>query len=200
MKKSELTLFNKIYSRHKSLLRNFSEKNPRRVIIGIAGVPGSGKTLLARHIARRFKAMRISNDEIRKIIGDVEISHPSGGSLDVQKILQVYLLFFFARISKKSPNKLMVLDSGIERKYERVRQWCLKNGYELFTIRISIDKGRLLKNLCNRKKSAKHYIPYLHKWFADYNAFSGKRAERIVFKNDGKIRTLRSFVNGLELN
>jgi predicted kinase len=200
MKKWELALFNKIYSRHKLLLRNLSEKNPKRLIIGIAGVPGSGKTLLARHIARRFKAMRISNDEIRRIIRSIVASRRSGGPSDVQNTLQDYLLFLFGKISKSSPNKLAVLDSGIERKYDRVRRWCLRNKYDFFVIKISIDKKQLLKHLRERKKAAKRYIPYLHKWFSDYNTFSKRRAERAIFKNDGKIRTLRSFVNELELD
>ncbi len=200
MKKSELSLFNKIYSLHKPLLRNFSEKNPKRIIIGIAGVPGSGKTLLARHLARRFKAIRINNDEIRKIIKVIRGFYGDEEPSDLQKVLESYLSFLLSKISKKSPNKMMVLDSGIERKYERVRKWSRQNKYSFFVIKIAISKKQLVKNLHSRKKAARRYLPYMKKWFADYHAFSGRKVENAVFKNNGEIRTLRSFVNKLELN
>ena len=75
-------LFEKIFRLHRRKLKNLGARNNRRLVVGIAGVPGSGKTFLARAIAHRYKSVRISNDEIRKILSGIDITQYGYGPAD----------------------------------------------------------------------------------------------------------------------
>ncbi len=197
--KRETILFKKIFSLNKKVLKDLNILNSARLVIGIAGVPGSGKTLLARQIASRYHAVRISNDEIRRIINRFDIVRFGYRPDEGQKVLIEYLPFLISSLSKESLNKFLVLDSGIERKYTLVKRWCKDNRFRLFVIQISLSRKQLMKNLYGRKKPAERYLPDLPRYFREYAAFARRKVGDVVFRNDGKIKTLRSFVGRLRI-
>lgn len=105
-------IFDEIYEEYKKQLNNLFEPN-KKLVICFAGIPGSGKTYLAKKLERRYRGVRINNDDLRKII-DSKI-----GEDKREEILQEFLLDLLKTFSFE--NKLVILDSGIERKYEDVK-------------------------------------------------------------------------------
>lgn len=54
------------------LARGYAERRPRPVLLAVAGYSGSGKSMLARELARRLPAVLLSTDMLRKELAGVE--------------------------------------------------------------------------------------------------------------------------------
>ena len=112
-----MAIFEKIYQRHVTRLKNTAKHNPK-LIIAFAGTPGTGKSYLSSALADRFQGILVENDDIREIITELI---PSLQPDERQRLLQEYLkTYLFARLAKLK-NGLIILDSSIDRKYDLIK-------------------------------------------------------------------------------
>ncbi|MEX0668416.1 MAG: AAA family ATPase [Candidatus Saccharimonadales bacterium] len=178
----EQSKFPEILAQHIQQLDNLEVENPK-LMVCFAGPPGSGKTTLARAIEDKYKGVRISTDDIRKLIADFK----SGLSIDQSNdIARTYHDFLLNRLGD-IPNGLLVIDSGIERKYEQVSTAARENGYELVVIDIFLPKDVLETRIKQSKSNPQDYLPFLDNWIKDHEAFREAEEADFVVDEDTKI-------------
>ena len=135
-------------------------------MICFVGVPGSGKTWLAKKIEKQYNGVRINNDLLRKII-DKKITKKEE---EREEILKEFLSKFLKQYAFK--NKLVILDSGIERKYETIKEIADKKNIEIFIIKMVVPKKMIIQRI--KKKDEKRFgehPEHIRGWFEDYNNF-----------------------------
>lgn len=155
-----------IYNEHLKSLKNLKAKNDKKIIICFSGVPMSGKTIIAKELEKEFKGIRLSNDQIRAIIKKKIKCNEE----DSQEILENYLLWLIEKLNSLE-NKLIILDSSIDRKYKKVKSAAKKDNYSLFVIRIKITKKTFKKKIADNK-CREEYLESMNEWFRDYDNFT----------------------------
>lgn len=180
-----MNIYEDIYKKHIAQLKHLNIKH-EKLVICFSGIPGSGKTFAAKQIETHYKAVRVSNDELREIIAEIMIKNlMERGEEQNQKILHDYLEYFFARYDK--PNKLIILDSGIDREYESKFSYFKKNGYPCLIIRIDIPLKEIKKRLLLReKKKPENNLRRLKKWIIDYRESKKKLKADMTIGNDAQ--------------
>jgi len=156
-------LFNKIFIIHKKQLKDLLVRN-KKLIVCFSGIPGSGKTYISKILEKRYKAIRINNDNIRKIIKKLVTGNSEVKTQQRQEILQNYLIWFIQ--NHKYKNKLIILDSSIDRKYNLINKIASKNNFKVFTIQIKLNKKQAVKRAIKRSggKEDLNYIGNIRRW------------------------------------
>lgn len=176
-KKSLLQKIYKIHSKHLKYL-NIPHK---KLIIAFSGVPASGKTHIAKIIEEYFQAVRINNDDIRSIIAKFLKKRKT--QEDPQTILQNYLLFLLKEKFKTWKNRLVILDSSIDRKYETIKKAAEQEKFPLFIIALQVHHKTLKKRIKKRGKQAQeHFHKEIKRWAQEYKAFNKKFKSDILLK------------------
>jgi len=188
--KMDVDIFDKILKETLKKLKYTSEEN-RWIMICFAGIPCSGKTTLAKRIEKKYKGVRINNDYIRKIIENLTLKNE-----EREKTLEEFLI----DLLKKYPfrNHLVILDSGIERKFEEVKKVANLVGWEMFIIRMAIPKKEILERI--RKKDPKRFMQYpedIKRWSREYKEFNENNKNNFVFRSDSDLKRLYSKLDNI---
>ncbi len=155
-----------IYKIHKNELANLDVEHPK-VMICLAGAPGSGKSHLAEHLEEKFAGVRLSNDRARRIIESLD---PGMTVEQMQPIVQEYLAYFLDKI-QAAPNGLLILDSAIDRKYKRVFEEADSHGYKRLVVDLDVPKEQLEATIKAEKANPKDFIAHLDQWLAEHEEF-----------------------------
>jgi len=179
----EKEFFGRIYKKHLTKLKNI-EIPHKKLVVCFSAVPGSGKTHIARILEKRYKAVRINNDDIRKIIKVLVKKNKNLAKEDRQTLLLEYLLYLIKNFS--FANKLIILDSSIDRKYKMLIPVLKKNDFRFFVIRLGVSTNVLKKRISFRaKKAPKHFKEKSEDWFKDYEDCRKSLRADIIIKNEG---------------
>lgn len=128
-------------------IRYKSVAHPALVIL-FSAVPGSGKTTLARRLARDLKACYIQADGLRTML--------SGHGIDPRSLrISPLTTEITQRIFENDPNKLIVLDASIDRTWPEVFERLKKDAIPSFLIRLTISPDEVSNRLIKRDGSAK---------------------------------------------
>lgn len=167
--------FRKIYKKHIKKLKNLSFPN-EKLMICFSGIAGSGKTYIAKILERKYKGVRIRNDEIRGIVVNLDKNK------DIDETTYGYFDWFFKNYSFK--NKLIILDRGIDRGYKETFPIFKKKGYKIFIIRLKVPEKvyerRIIKKL---GRLDDNYINRIDDWKRQYKEFGKRVKPDIVIKN-----------------
>jgi len=139
------------------------------LIIVFVGVPGSGKTTLAKKIEEEFKAIRIDNVEIKEIIKEKKLAE---NSEEAQKL---YRDFMFNLIGKDLfANKLIILDKGIDREYKKYFELFERKKWKYFVIKIKIPKEKAIENIMKRQSEDLNVVKTsMERWFKEWRKYLG---------------------------
>lgn len=174
----EKETFVKIFESHRKSLKYFDHPNPTPLVITFSGVPGSGKTTIAKLLEEKYKAIRINNDQIRDIVG--ETLH----SKDVDYI-ETFIVPYLEKLRPElimSPNKIIILDSSIDRRYEAVSKFYENAGYKFFIIKLDFPREEIEQRIKNRNENFEDYLAKLDDWWQDFENFSQMRKADFVIK------------------
>lgn len=180
----EKQIFNKIFKELEKQLKNTSEKN-KKLLICFTGVPGSGKTYLAKKLEKRYKGVRINSDDIRKII-DVKITKKEEKR---EAILKEFLL----SLLKNYPfiNKLVSLDSGIERKYQDIVKISKSKKWKMFIVKMVVPKNLIIRRIKIKDKERLEKRPEdIKRWFREFKNFNKKIKSDFIFKENSDLKAL----------
>lgn len=139
--------FEEISRRLFSTLKNTEIQNPQ-LIISFSGIPGAGKSRLAKQLEERYHAVRVGNDAIRRIIFGSEalfVSEP-----DAELLLQDYNEHFLRRYPFR--NRLLIFDKSMDRQYKRFFPIFEELGLEYFIIRLGINKEDAINRILDREE------------------------------------------------
>jgi len=187
-------ILNKIYNKHKSQL-NYLNTPHKKLLICFSGIPGTGKTYIAKILEKKYKGVRISNDDVRKIIRNLGKKYPKLLEEDYkEEILEKYIM----QLIKKPPfkNNLILLDSGIDRRYLEVFPISKLHGFDLFIIRIKASKRTAKKGVIKKLgKPDTNFINNIDRWVTEYKAFTKIITPDLKIKNkiNRKLNTKKLF-------
>jgi predicted kinase len=171
-------LFNKIYEIHVKQLKNTSVPH-NKLVICFSGIAGSGKTSIAKILEEKYKGIRIRNDDIREIINRF-------GFNDVDEITHAYVSWLFEHYP--FANKLIILDSGIDRRYEEIFALCQKEGYQTFIIRLKVPERIYKKRIIEKLgKLDDNYLTRINDWKKQFEEFGKNVKSDITLNNGGKL-------------
>ncbi len=173
----EKTLNEKIFERHLEKLPHLKESNPK-IIILFSGTTGMGKTWLAKHLEDRLHGVRLSSDEVRALFKKENIRD--------EKIVDDYLLWSMKKVSKISPNQLIILDRTIDRtsdRYEMYSNFANNFGYELILIRLIADKETVADRIKSRGTNVDSLLKRLDDRWAEYQISKNVYPADIIFDN-----------------
>ena len=165
-------VFEKIYEEHKKYLHNLNVKNGK-MLICFAGIPGSGKTTIAKVLEERYKGVRINSHKVGQIIRKVKKVE---GDRELQNEYQCWIL-------EKKPfeNGLIILDSGIERKYEKTFEIAKSKKFKIFIIQLNISKEEAMRRIAEREGvGAENYFTEFDRWEREFENFRAKFKADVV--------------------
>ena len=111
-------------------------KNNKNLIIFFSGRSGVGKSTFARAIANKFKALNLSNDDIRIL---VQSYFKGECSIDLRnQIMWDYANYTYSALDKAAANRLWVKDSMVDRFYSFYFDWCEAHDFDKFIISFQI--------------------------------------------------------------
>ena len=158
-------LFSRIYRIHRKKLK-YINKAGRKLLITFAGVPGSGKTVIAKELEKKLEAVRINSIDVEKIYISL------GNERDIPT-KRAYIDWLMDKIVKEFKNKTIILDAGIERRYEGIFKWVEENGYDVFVIGVNCSRKTLERRIIMREgeENAKNYFAEMNRWIREYNKY-----------------------------
>jgi len=163
-------IFEKIDKEFIPQLQNTDIEN-KPFVIAFSGIPGSGKTTIAKRLQERYNAVGIRSDDLRTTLSNLNIKMGEGA----EKILNDYT--FHLLETPHLENKLIILDSSIDRISKRFFEVCNSNNLEYFIIRINLSGEEAILRILNREKINEEELRGRMKgWVADYKDF-GKNAK-----------------------
>ena len=179
IKMDKKELIEKTYLEHVKQLNNLGVVNDK-LLICFSGIPGSGKTTIAKILEERYKAVRIRGDDIRKILKSID------SEADLDEDLNKYIAWFFENYSFK--NKLIVLDSGIDRRYEQIIGFAENEGFEVFIIRLEVSREILEKRIFDKKNCRDpHFDSEIDRWEEEWRKFGEIVESHVILKNEGEL-------------
>jgi adenylate kinase family enzyme len=171
---------------HSKKLKNLNIPN-KKLLICFVGIPGSGKTYLAKIIEKKFKGIRINSDNLRKVIN----KNITKNNEEKEVFLKKYLLDLLNQFPFS--NHLIILDSGIERKYKDIFKIAKSKKYKMFIIKMSVQKDLILKRIkVKDKKRFEEHPEDIKRWFKEYKLFNKKVKPDFIFKNNSDLGDLFS--------
>lgn len=156
-------LSKKIDSKLLPTLKNRSTSH-NRFIITFSGVPGTGKTTIAKILEKRYSAVKINNDAIRKIIVE---NHLTTSEEETEQLLQEYNFNLISKIPFR--NKRLILDKSMDRRYKWFLGICTRCNLNYFLIRLTIpDESKALAMLSKREEITNTERTSMKRWFKEY--------------------------------
>ena len=179
----EKRIIKHLFEKQKPLLKH-TEQPHKKIILAFSGIPCTGKTHIAKLIEEKYKGVRINSDDLRKIIR--KLGKKKKILLDEvykEEILKKYLYGLIENYPFK--NKLVILDSGIDRKYEEVNSRAKKHGFELLVIRVEGNKSIAEKGIVKKLgKPDKNFVNNIDRWVKEYEEFGKTKKYDFLVKND----------------
>lgn len=157
-------LFKEIYRTHRKKLKNLN-KESRKLLITFAGIPGSGKTVIAKALEKELEAVRINSI-------DVEKAYVALGNERSIPTKRAYIDWLMNKIAREFRNKTIILDKGIERTYEDILKWAKDNDYKIFIIDVNCSRRTAERRIVMREgDNAKYYLVEMDRWVSEYNKY-----------------------------
>jgi len=163
-------------------IENKDVKNGHRLMVCFSGIPGSGKTTLAKKIEDRYQGVRVTKDDARMLVyQNEEIKDVQ----DVEDIMDEYMKTLMDRLPKL-PNGLLVVDSSVDRKFDLYKDWAEKNGYKIFLIRLETPSEVITERWSRDKDEStyKWFMNQLERWTNDFERFGNQAEPDFVWNND----------------
>jgi len=176
------TILDSIYEIHKNQLKNLPFPH-KKLFICFSGVPGSGKTYVAKKIEERYKAVRVNNDDIREIIRKiVEKSKNNVDVNEIEQLLDKYLINFLNNYT--FPNKTIILDSGIERRSDKIKKLAKNLGFKIFLIKMISSRKNCEKGVIKKLgKLDENFMNNISRWIKENKEFNKSHKANFEIKN-----------------
>ncbi len=172
-------IFEKIAKYHKKKLKYLNYPN-KRIFISFSGTPASGKTTISKFLQKKYKAVYINPAVIIDIIKKHFPNH------NHKLYFDLYMLWFLETYNY--PNKFIILDASLDRKYLDILLLTKQIGFDLFVVDIETKKMVLLKRFYRRNRgNSFYYIIRLKQWIKDHKLFRKRWHTDVIIHNDKKL-------------
>lgn len=197
----ESEILKEIAEKHREKLR-YIDINHRKLLICFSGVPGSGKSNIAKLIEEKYSGVRVSTDELRRIIKKMgEKDSRLWDEVYKEEVLEKYLYGLLE--DWPFENGLVVLDKGIERDYKKVFSHSGKSGFKIFLIRVYASREILTGRMKERHDGTltDNFVNNVDRWIEEFKEFGENFESDLVINNDADdnpdIRDVFSVLDGV---
>jgi predicted kinase len=169
-------------------LTNKTQQRPKYIIL-FSGVPGSGKSHIAKAIAKDLKAIRISNDDIRDWIVAVQPNIDPAKREKFKLQIATKLLDHL----KSAHNGLVVFDVSCDRPggYEFYANWAERHGYKVLLLRIDVPRELIEQRIRARGnegyRTVDRSLALLDTWWGQWEAFGKRLSPDMTITPDTKL-------------
>lgn len=156
-----------------------------KIIICFSGIPSSGKSSIAKILEEKYKGIRIDNNPVRKYFINLRGQDSFKYADEVDAFVKEYLDYFLEKYN--FPNKFFILDSSIDRKYNRIKEFADKNGFRMFVIRIDLPKRIAQKRAFERKGGVDPwFLKNIGRWMKEYKQFNTNHKPDVIINTERK--------------
>lgn len=169
-------LIKKIHEIHVKQLKYLNVPN-KKLVICFSGIAGSGKTYIAKILEKKYKGVRVSSNEVRKILTEID------KDTDKDYTTYNYLDWFFDNYDFE--NNLIILDQGIDRRYEHLFSMFGKEGFEIFIIRLETSRKTYERRIIKKiGRLDDNYLSRGDDWRRQFKEFGEKVKADIIIENE----------------
>jgi len=155
-----------------------------KLVILFSGIPGAGKTYVAKKLEERYHGVRVRTDDIRESVHKLVGNKEAIDNLDyTTPIVEQYVRW----LVKNSPfeNKLIILDRGIDRTYKEIFSLAEREGYVTFLIRIQASRETLERRIFDKNNCRDpHFDREIDRWTREWEDFGKQVKPDILIENE----------------
>ena len=185
-------LFEVIYQHQLSSLVNRQLVSDKKILVLLSGVPGSGKSSLARRLEESMGYVRIVNDDIRNIIAShaeqdqLDQRYPDRMRRDQLRLLQNEFIVYLLHKLKVQPNGRIVLDRDMDAELlPLIQAWAKKYKYKIQLIALEISRNELINRIQSRQSSQmEQSLASLDFYIDRQSRFLGSDRPTVLYKTD----------------
>lgn len=133
------TLNKRFAEEYLATLKNRDVPHERTYII-FSGVPGSGKTTLAKRLARDLKAQYIRHDDLRELVRRDGYDVADFPAASISAIV-------IDTILEKDANKFIIIDASLDRSWPRFFEHAREQRAKPVIIRLNVPKETVVKRI-----------------------------------------------------
>lgn len=177
-KQGDDTLFPKIFEEH---LHSFPYRNEckQKLIVMFSGTPGMGKSTVAKRLEEHFHGMRVSSDEVRKLLKKHQIYDES--------TVKRYVVWTIEKLMTCYLNQLIIVDGSVDRTYDIYIKMIKGKGIDTFLIRMQLDRQTLEKRIRERGISVEPILRHMDLYWKDYETFGQNHEPDFIFNNSDNV-------------
>ncbi|HET8669748.1 MAG TPA: ATP-binding protein [Candidatus Saccharimonadales bacterium] len=174
-------------------LANKDTRQPKRVVL-FSGVPGSGKSTIARAIERNLRAVRISNDEIRdRIMAAAPTIQP-----DVREKIKFKVgTGVMTRLARETSG-LIVVDASCDRGFDEYNGWAERNGYRVVLLRMQVSRSVIEERIQKRdnqgRRNVSRSLGMLDTWWQQWEKFGKTHTPDLIIRPDTSVEEVFKIV------
>lgn len=178
-------LVRKVYKINLNKLKN-KKILSKKIIICLSGIPGSGKSTIAKILEEKYTGIRINNDWARKYFIRWKGGDSSESPDEVDSFVRDYLDYFLETYD--FPNKFFILDNSIDRKYDRIKKFADKEGFRMFVIKLKVSRRIVQKRAFERKGGIDTwFVKNIDRWVKEYKQFNKKHKSDVIINTENEL-------------
>lgn len=131
-----------LYDKHQRLLANKDVTN-RPFVVVFSGTQGMGKTHLARALEKDLQGVRFSTNVLRAMMMQNGMAITRGNT-------GAYTDYFLAKHLENEKNKLVILDTSVDRYWAELRPKLVEKKIPYFFVRLEIPRPVVMRRLMER--------------------------------------------------
>jgi predicted kinase len=155
-------------------------ENSFPLMIMFSGTPGMGKSYISDQIQEHYKALIIKSDQVRRVLRFQGLSSEEKVGNQGRVIDIFYFGYLFPWIKKNAKNRLIVLDSSIDRKFMNLKGYFEKEKIPFIVIRLKSSLEEAKKKVKERESDYERYFRFFDSWMCDYEAFDKKNVDLVI--------------------
>lgn len=178
-------------------LANKAVRQPKRVVL-FSGVPGSGKSTIARAIEQNLHAVRISNDEIRDRI---MVAAPTIQPDVREKIKFKVGTEVMARLARETSG-LIVVDASCDRGFDEYNGWAESNAYRVVLLRMEVPRNIIEQRIQKRDdqwhRNESYSLDKLETWWQQWEIFGKEHTPDLIIRPNTPVEEVLNVVSKLK--
>lgn len=180
--------------RYRPTLRYTDVAHPKAIIL-FSGPPSSGKSTVAKALEKHFQAVRLCNDDVRKIAGNL---YPDSDLEWKSELSYRYMGQLRRELADSIPNGLWIIDANIDVHHQKLFEFAEQYGFKPVVLSMDIPEETrrqwIIKTGDRPWASVEKYLETMPLRKQQHEAFLAKYTPDLSIKPDYDIEAIFSII------